>query len=390
MAQLKVLTLERLDVIKDYIDVNDAKSLKTVAVDGNKLKFYRVSEPVGDTEAAYEIELPETDLSGVLAKLTGAVENNVVTVGADGTVKDSGIKSADLALKSEVTAVSDVANANKTAIDEIKNADTGILKTAKDYADEKVKVLADGQVATNKANIEKLNGDETTDGSVAKAVKDSADAINAKIGTLADLDTTAKADLVGAINEVLQSVEAGGTGSVVTMTTDTTTDGYLKTYTFKQGNTEIGKVDIPKDLVIQSGEIVVDPDGQTAGTYLKLTIANQTNPVYINVADLVDAYTAQASATQVQLVISDTNEISATIVAKSIGTNELADASVNTAKIADANVTAAKLADDAKALFDAKGSATQSLTDAKAYTDEQLANIEAISEDEINAMFPTS
>lgn len=390
MAQLKVLTLERLDVIKDYIDVNDAKSLKTVAVDGNKLKFYRVSEPVGDTEAAYEIELPETDLSGVLAKLTGAVENNVVTVGADGTVKDSGIKSADLALKSAVTAVSDVANANKTAIDEIKNADTGILKTAKDYADEKVKALADGQVATNKANIEKLNGDETTDGSVAKAVKDSADAINAKIGTLADLDTTAKADLVGAINEVLQSVEAGGTGSVVTMTTDTTTDGYLKTYTFKQGNTEIGKVDIPKDLVIQSGEIVVDPDGQTAGTYLKLTIANQTNPVYINVADLVDAYTAQASATQVQLVISDTNEISATIVAKSIGTNELADASVNTAKIADANVTAAKLADDAKALFDAKGSATQSLTDAKAYTDEQLANIEAISEDEINAMFPTS
>lgn len=158
MAQLKVLTLERLDVIKDYIDVNDAKSLKTVAVDGNKLKFYRVSEPVGDTEAAYEIELPEADLSGVLAKLTGAVENNVVTVGTDGTVKDSGIKSADLALKSEVTAVSDVANANKTAIDEIKNADTGILKTAKDYADEKVKALADGQVATNKADIATMKG----------------------------------------------------------------------------------------------------------------------------------------------------------------------------------------------------------------------------------------
>ena len=78
MAQLKVLTLENLDVIKSYIDVNDAKSLKTVAIDGNKLKFYRVSEPVGDTEAAYEIELPEADLSGVLAKLTGAVEGDVV------------------------------------------------------------------------------------------------------------------------------------------------------------------------------------------------------------------------------------------------------------------------------------------------------------------------
>jgi hypothetical protein len=41
-------------------------------------------------------------------------------------------------------------------------------------------------------------------------------------------------------------------------------------------------------------------------------------------------------------------------------------------------------------LFDAKGSATQSLTDAKAYTDEQLANIVAISEDEINGMFATT
>ena len=132
MAQLKVLTLERLDVIKDYIDVNDAKSLKTVAVDGNKLKFYRVSEPVGDTEAAYEIELPEADLSGVLAKLTGAVEGDVVVANADGTVKDGGVKLADLALKSEVTAVSDIANANKTALDEIKNADTGLLKTAKE------------------------------------------------------------------------------------------------------------------------------------------------------------------------------------------------------------------------------------------------------------------
>ena len=390
MAQLKVLTLENLGIIKNYIDVNDAKSLKTVAIDGNKLKFYRVSEPVGTTEPAYEIELPETDISGLLAKLTGAVEGDVVTVGADGTVKDSGIKSADLALKSEVTAVSDIANANKTAIEALNNADTGVVKTVKDYTDEKIQELADGQVKTNTEAIATLNGADTEDGSIAKAIKDSADAIDAKIGALADLDTTAKTDLVGAINEVLQSVEAGGTGSVVTMTTDTTTDGYLKTYTFKQGNTEIGKVDIPKDLVIQSGEIVVDPDGQPVGTYLKLTIANQTTPVYINVADLVDAYTAQGSASQVQLSISDTNEISATIVAKSIGTTELADSAVSTVKIADANVTAAKLADDAKALFDTKGSADTALEDAKTYTDEQLANIEAISEDEINAMFATS
>ena len=384
MAQLKVLTLEHLETIKNYIDVNDAKSLKTVAIDGNTLKFYKVSEPVGDTTPAYEIELPETDISGLLAKLTGATENNVVTVGADGTVKDSGIKSADLALKSEVAAVSDVANANKTAIDEIKNADTGILKTAKDYADEKVKTLADGQVATNKADIEKLNGADTEDGSVAKAVKDSADAINAKIGTLADLDTTAKTDLVNAINEVRAAVEVGGTGSQVTIDTSTTTEGYLKTYTIKQGTTEVGKIDIPKDLVVTAGEIVVDPDGQTAGTYVKLTIANQTTPVYINVADLVDAYTAQTSATQIQLAISDTNEISATIVAGSIGATELGANAVTTAKIADGNVTLAKLGADVTPTLTQVETNKTDIADLKTKVGDGMA---AISEDEINALF---
>ena len=384
MAQLKVLTLENLDVIKNYIDVNDAKSLKTVAVDGNKLKFYRVSEPVGTTEAAYEIELPDTDLSGVLAKLTGATENNVVTVGADGTVKDSGIKSADLALKSEVTAVSDIANANKTALDEIKNADTGLLKTAKDYADEKVKALADGQVKTNTDAIATLNGADTEDGSVAKAVKDSADAINAKIGTLADLDTTAKTDLVGAINEIKAVADAGGTGSVVTIDSSVAEEGMVKSYVFKQGETTIGTVNVPLDLVVSGGEIVVDPDGQPTGTFLKLTIANQTTPIYINVADLVDAYTAQASASQVQLVISDTNEISATIVAKSIGTNELADASINTAKIADGNVTLAKLGADVTPTLTQVETNKTDIADLKSKVGDGMV---AISEDEINALF---
>lgn len=347
MAQLKVLTLDNLDVIKNYIDVNDAKSLKTVAVDGNKLKFYRVSEPVGTTEPAYEIELPDTDLSGVLAKLTGATENNVVVANADGTVKDGGVKLADLALKSEVTAVSDIANANKTA-------------------------------------VEKLNGDESIDGSVKKQIKDAVDVVDGKIGTLANLNTTAKTDLVNAINEVRAAVEVGGTGSQVTIDTSTTTDGYLKTYTIKQGTTEVGKIDIPKDLVIQSGEIVVDPDGQTAGTYLKLTIANQTNPVFVNVKDLVDAYTAQANGTQIQLAISDTNEISATIVAKSIGTNELADASINTAKIADGNVTLAKLGTDVTPTLAQVETNKTDIADLKTKVGDGMA---AISEDEINALF---
>ena len=189
-TKLQVFTYDNLalydELLKGYVDAEDAKSLKTVAIDGNTLKFYRVSEPVGETAPAYTITLPETDISGLIPKITGATAGNVVTAKADGTVEDSGIKAADLATKAEVKAVEDKADANKASIDAINNVDTGILKTAKDYADSKVKDLADGAVATNTAAIATLNGDETTAGSVKKAVKDASDTINAKIGTVAE------------------------------------------------------------------------------------------------------------------------------------------------------------------------------------------------------------
>ena len=373
-TKLQVFTYDNLtlydELLKGYVDAEDAKSLKTVAIVGNTLKFYRVSEPVGDTAPAYTITLPETDLSGLIPKITGATAGNVVTAKADGTVEDSGIKAADLATKAEVKAVEDKADANKASIDAINNADTGILKTAKDYADSKVKDLADGAVATNTAAIATLNGDETTAGSVKKAVKDASDTINAKIGDVSTLTTTEKTNLVGAVNEVKSAVDSAKTAGEVTVTTDSTTEGYLKTYTINQCGVEISKIDIPKDLVVTSGEVVVDPDGQPAGTYIKLTIANQETPIYINVKTLVDVYTAQASASQIQLAISETNEISATIVAGSVGTTELADSAITTVKIADANVTLAKLAQDV----------TDSIADAKKAGTDASAAVTALEE----------
>lgn len=418
MAKMQVFTLENLQqydgLIKGYINNADAKSLKTVAIDGNKLKFYRVEEPVGETAPAYTIELPETDISGLLEKLTGATEGNVIVANADGTVKDGGVALADLATKEALEEVSDIATETKEALEALNDADTGVLKTAKDYADEKVKELVDGQVKTNKEAIEKLNGNAETEGSVAKAVKDASDAINAVIGDVeegktvvemiedviangyddtevreligdvATLKTTEKDSVVGAINEVSDAVTNAANGAKVTVTTDTTTEGYLKTYTIKQGDTEISKIDIPKDLVVTAGEVVVNPDGQTAGTYVKLTIANQDAPIYINVADLVDAYTAQADATQIQLAISDTNEISATIVAGSVGTTELADSAVTTAKIADKNVTLAKLEDSVQATL---AQVETNKDDIEALQTLMGEGVEAIPESAITALF---
>lgn len=304
-------------------------------------------------------------------------------------------------------------------------ADEKVLSDAKDYADSladnydaagtaqtKVNELANGQVKANTDAIAKLNGDASTEGSVDKKIADAKSELNGAIEAVdakadaaqADADalgvdmgdvdslSTANKTVVGAINEVLAAVGTGGTAATVTVTTDTTSDGALKSYTIKQGTTVVGVIDIPKDMVVESGSVVTNPEGQAEGTYIKLVLANVVEPLYINVGTLVDIYKAKANAAQVQIAIdSSTREISATIVAGSVGTTEIADSAVVTAKIADANVTKAKLSSAVQASLDradaaapqssldteaarAKEAEAKALTDAKAYTDEQVAS----------------
>lgn len=372
MATIKYVDLARLtqydELIKNYIDTADAKAFKTAKFDETTrtLKLFKAESPADDAVADFTVEIPETDISGLLEKLTGAVEGDVVVANADGTVKDSGVKLDDLATKSEVTA------------------------------------LEEGTVKDNADAITKLNGDASTEGSVAKTVADAIADVEEQIGTIEDLETTNKTDLVVAINEVRNSVSAGGTEAAVTITTDTTTEGMLKSYTIKQGSNVVGTIDIPKDLVVTSGSIEVNPDGQAEGTYIKLVIANQTDPLYINVGTLVDLYVEKADATQIQLTIDNsTREISAVIVDGSVDADALAENSVTTVKIADANVTLAKLSVDAKNAFDSAGSATAAETNAKTYADTlntamdtrvtqletDMPEIEIVTEDEINALF---
>ena len=204
------------------------------------------------------------------------------------------------------------------------------------------------------------------------AVKSEVQAVDTKIGTIANLETTAKEDLVTAINEVRNAISAGGTEAAVTMTSTTTTSGMLKSYTIKQGSNTVGVIDIPKDFVVSSGTVVTDPTGQPAGTYIKLVIANQTDPLYINVGTLVDLYTATADAAQVQITVDNsTRKISAAVVAGSISATELAANAVTTAKIANGNVTLEKLGTDVTSKFTTLETA--------------IGNV--ATEDDINALF---
>lgn len=92
---------------------------------------------------------------------------------------------------------------------------------------------------------------------------------------------------------------------------DADSGDYAAIYHLTKDGTNTGAaINIPKDLFVKEGKVVDNPTGQPQGKYIELTLQNQDNPIYINVADLVDAYTAGNGIT-----ISKTNEVSAKVVA---------------------------------------------------------------------------
>ena len=329
LIDVAALTLYHEGVKTLISDAQDLTSLHTVGYDttAHVIKFYKekTTDVTDSTVAAFQVSLADIYTSiGTLSNLTTTEKTNLV-----------GALNEIAAIVGNDT-LTTTAQTLTSAINEL-DAELGTIT-----AD------AMGTTATT----------------VSGAIKENVDAIKAVADDLGDVSTIdvevssgVKADTaVAAINKLKALVDDTQSAGEITIDTSVTTEGYLKSYTIKQGETEVGKIDIPKDLVCTGGEVVTDPEGQPAGTYIKLTIANQDAPIYIDVKTLVDVYTAQASAAQIQLAISATNEISATIVAGSVTATELAtDAvtegkiaadSITTSKIKDSNVTASKLAEN--------------------------------------------
>lgn len=105
----------------------------------------------------------------------------------------------------------------------------------------------------------------------------------------------------------------------------TATDGYLATYQLQKDGTAVGvNIDIPKDYLVKSASIKTstgtgDPSGFPAGTkYIDFVInthdtesgTGTESHIYLNVQDLVDAYTAGNG-----IAIDDSNVVSAKVVA---------------------------------------------------------------------------
>ena len=108
---------------------------------------------------------------------------------------------------------------------------------------------------------------------------------------------------------------------------ETATAGMSASYQLTKDGTGIGAViDIPKDMVVESGTVETNPSGQPAGTYLVLTLANKGNDkVYINVGNLIEYVTAGDSPDGMVVVsISDDHKVTATLGNTSITEAKLA------------------------------------------------------------------
>lgn len=109
--------------------------------------------------------------------------------------------------------------------------------------------------------------------------------------------------------------------------------GFASSYRLtKNGSTiaDAATINIPKDMVVQSGTVVENPEGQEPGTYIELVLANATNDkIYVNVGTLIEYVTSgSAQGDMVYITIDDqTHKVTATITDGTI-TKEKLDTTV--------------------------------------------------------------
>lgn len=340
--------------IKQWANSVNQVAFKTAhkSSDGNNLYLYKKANAVLGTDT------PDATIalgSGALdAKLTALAS-------AMGAVWDSTNEVFNITLdstfdSSTVSTVVDALNALKGEINTLNGADTvngSVAKKIKDAIDGLD--VAEFPLTSISGSILTIGGIKEVDGKIAKGDNSVSLAKVAMTGAAADVsyDKTGTNLQAATVQAALTELD----GNIASLTTDaeitleeasTPTTGFLKTYNFYQGDTSDaskkaaafkGKIDIPKDFLVKSGSIVDDPAGQPAGKYLALVINSKEgddtdNTVYINIADLVDAYTAAPNAAEIQVAISNANVVSASVVdvAASKVTYIAADAGAGTSR----------------------------------------------------------
>lgn len=180
-------------LVKKYINDADAKSIKSVKIEGRTLKFYKVEEPIGeDVLPAYSITIPETDLTEV-NKAIKAVKDVVDKLDGEDTVEGS-VKAQIKALKTEIEGKITASEYNDTEIKKSIKANTdaiGVLNgTSEGSVDKKVadavaSIVADAPAAYD--TLKEISDWISTHESGASAMNSSIQANKTDIANLAKL-----------------------------------------------------------------------------------------------------------------------------------------------------------------------------------------------------------
>lgn len=196
-TEVKIITLKQLGLydrlVKKYINDADAKSIKSVKIEGRTLKFYKVEEPIGeDVLPAYSITIPETDLTEV-NKAIKAVKDVVDKLDGEDTVEGS-VKAQLKALKTEIEGQITASEYDDTEVKKSIKANTdaiGILNGTGDgsvdkkVADAVASIVADAPAAYD--TLKEISDWISTHTSDASAMNSSIQANKTNIANLAKL-----------------------------------------------------------------------------------------------------------------------------------------------------------------------------------------------------------
>lgn len=154
-TEVKIITLKQLGLydrlVKKYVNDADAKSIKSVKIEGRTLKFYKVEEPIEEgTLPAYSIDIPETDITTV-TKAIDAVKAIADKLDGEETVEGS-VKAQIKALKTELEGQITASEYNDTEIKKSIKANTDAIGVLNGTGDGSVDKKVADAVASIVAN----------------------------------------------------------------------------------------------------------------------------------------------------------------------------------------------------------------------------------------------
>lgn len=372
----KVATMTDVGNAKDTLVGTDIDTKASNTIKGAKLyaddkassalndaKTYADGLVTGDSGITKRVDALEAkvDTTGKVSEAISTAKNEAIT--AAGTNADTKISTAKTEILGEagyeqtVKSAYELAGTKATlaeAVAEIEKKNYATKTEAQGYADAKDAAIANAK----------------------KAGTDAQGAVNALSNKVGSIPESSKATtVVGYVDEKVGAIPAQ-TDYTVTVT-PSTVEGLAKRYTIHQKATDLDvNIDIPTDMVVKSGAVITNPEGQPAGTYLVLTLANATNDkVYIDVGNLIEYVTSGSGANDmVKIAVSADHKVTASISDGSItkaklatavqGSLDKADSAIQQAGLTTALAPYAKTADVAEG-YVAKEAGKRLMTDAE-------------------------